>query len=499
MSSEHLVYNIDVVANTSDLSRLESQLKGAFGSLKGSLPAKALRSYENSMNKIAAQVKVIQNLEEKGGTSKQYGAAFKELEKELNNIQRITDSVNSGSIKLKVDSTSIKSAEENLERVQQEASKGIELTFKNDTGLQSSLNEVNSKVNELTSNWKGKTGQLAADIASNLSKGTSEGFAAAQQQMNSLRTNLKRMFVGIKFDSGTGAITSESSEEKINFKGKTENAEKLRSIYSDLVGIIERVNGAQKDYDNSVKQAEADLEKVKNTSNNMKMDQFSKIGDQLNNARSGVDALGSSLVNTQAQFEAASNSASMLITNLEYFFSAQEAINLFKRGVSDAVDTIKELDASMTETAVVTNFSVGDMWNQLPTYTKTAQELGTTIKDVYDATALYYQQGLNTNQSMGIATETLKMARIAGMDASDATDAMTSSLRGFNMELNQSSAQRIDDVYSKLAQITASDTQEISTAMSKTASLASQAGMDVEQTATLLAKMIETTRESPEL
>lgn len=30
---------------------------------------------------------------------------------------------------------------------------------------------------------------------------------------------------------------------------------------------------------------------------------------------------------------------------------------------------------------------------------------------------------LNTNQSMGIATETLKMARIAGMDASDATDA----------------------------------------------------------------------------
>ena len=71
-------------------------------------------------------------------------------------------------------------------------------------------------------------------------------------------------------------------------------------------------------------------------------------------------------------------------------------------------------------------------------------------------------------------------------------------LRGFNMELNQTSAQRIDDVYSKLAQITASDTQEISTAMSKTASLASQAGMDVEQTATLLAKMIETTRESPE-
>ena len=37
------------------------------------------------------------------------------------------------------------------------------------------------------------------------------------------------------------------------------------------------------------------------------------------------------------------------------------------------------------------------MWNQLPTYTKTAQQLGTTIKDVYDATALYYQQGGGQN------------------------------------------------------------------------------------------------------
>lgn len=48
---------------------------------------------------------------------------------------------------------------------------------------------------------------------------------------------------------------------------------------------------------------------------------------------------------------------------------------------------------------------------------------------------------------------------------------MTAALRGFNMELNATSAQRINDVYSELAAITASDTEEIATAMTKTASM----------------------------
>jgi hypothetical protein len=35
---------------------------------------------------------------------------------------------------------------------------------------------------------------------------------------------------------------------------------------------------------------------------------------------------------------------------------------------------------------------------------------------------------------------------------------MTAALRGFNMEVNETNAQKINDVYSKLAAITAADT-----------------------------------------
>lgn len=68
---------------------------------------------------------------------------------------------------------------------------------------------------------------------------------------------------------------------------------------------------------------------------------------------------------------------------------------------------------------------------------------------------------------MEVSTETMKMARIAGMDYVEATNMMTAALRGFNMEINEASAQKVNDVYSELAKITASDTQEISTAMTK--------------------------------
>jgi prefoldin subunit 5 len=58
----------------------------------------------------------------------------------------------------------------------------------------------------------------------------------------------------------------------------------------------------------------------------------------------------------------------MLQSRLKYFFSSLNMINLFKRTVRQTINTVKELDAAMTGTAVVTDFTVGDMWGKLPQY-----------------------------------------------------------------------------------------------------------------------------------
>ena len=188
----------------------------------------------------------------------------------------------------------------------------------------------------------------------------------------------------------------------------------------------------------------------------------------------------------------------MLRSRLEYIFGITGMINIFRRAIRSTYNTIKELDEVMTETAVVTNYTVGDMWNKIDEYADVASKLGVSIKGVYEVTTLLYQMGMNTSQATGAGTEILKMARIAGLDYASAVDAMISALKGFNMEVNAINTKKINDIYSRIAAISASNVEELSTAMSKTASIAANAGMEVESTTALLAQGIEKTREPAE-
>lgn len=237
-------------------------------------------------------------------------------------------------------------------------------------------------------------------------------------------------------------------------------------------------------------------------------DELSKIQSQISGVISATDK-GSGAFDNYASGANRARDAVRQLNNqerelqqfqsrVEYFFGFNNSVQLLKNAVRDAIDTVKDLDEAMTETAVVTDFSVGDMWKQLPKYTDEANKLGATVKGAYETLTLFYQQGLNQNQAWDLGIETMKMARIAGLDYANATDLMTSALRGFNMELNQVSSQRVNDVYSELAAITASDVEELGIAMSKTASLAHSANMEFETTAALLAQGVEATRESPE-
>lgn len=198
------------------------------------------------------------------------------------------------------------------------------------------------------------------------------------------------------------------------------------------------------------------------------------------------------------EFNASQQKLNSIKDNIKQFIGWAGAAKVLSAALRNAFEDIKELDKAMTEIAVVTDFNIGNMWSQLPEYTDRANELGLSITSVYEASALFYQQGLSTNEMVALSNETLKMAKIAGLDAAEATDRMTAALRGFNMELNEASAQKVADVYSELAAITASDVDEISTAMTKTASIASSAGMEFETTAAFLSQIIETTRESAE-
>ena len=171
-----------------------------------------------------------------------------------------------------------------------------------------------------------------------------------------------------------------------------------------------------------------------------------------------------------------------------------QVLNLTRRAINDMKQHIQELDTVMTKIAVVTNMTQQDLWNQIGTYSEIARQYGVAIKGVYEVSQIYYQQGLNKGDVMGLTTETLKMARIAGIDYALAADYMTTAIRGFKLEM--SDAAHVTDVFSNLAAHTASSTEELATAISKTAASAASVGASFEATSAMMATMIATTRES---
>jgi glycosyltransferase A (GT-A) superfamily protein (DUF2064 family) len=80
-----------------------------------------------------------------------------------------------------------------------------------------------------------------------------------------------------------------------------------------------------------------------------------------------------------------------MTSRIKQFLGVSGAAQVMRNALSDAMQTITELDATMTEMAVVTDLDVGDYWDQLPEYTKQASDLGVAINSAYEAATLYYQ------------------------------------------------------------------------------------------------------------
>ena len=210
-----------------------------------------------------------------------------------------------------------------------------------------------------------------------------------------------------------------------------------------------------------------------------------KIIDSLNQQETELEKL-------QSQYSASVGAAdlfSKMENGIKRLVGVSAVLIQVRKGVQEAVSQIKELDSAMNGIAVVTDFTTKQLWGQIDSYMAVAKQYGVTTTGVYQVSQLYYQQGQDVSSVNKLTAETLKMARIAGLDYATTTDYMTTALNGF--KLSADDAGRVVNVYSKLASIAATDTAELAKAMSNTASIAESAGMSFESTSTFLTMMIE--------
>lgn len=399
------------------------------------------------------------------------------------------------------------------------------------SGIEKTTQAIERLYENLT-NLTAKTGSIGDSIFGKIQTAEIDNLDAKIKQISETLKNFTNVpsLQKLKTDFENSATASDTLKTKVEafvqaFKaGDFSGAEKIRNEiaktakgYETLKTNTGQVSEKQKAWIDALTSVDKATQEYNNTVttlnqqlSNLTGQREQAVEDALNKQRNGFEQVSQSVKNGNTVLRENNNTliesvrsmvsfetqAQSVASSLTRIFSVTGAISAFRKIIRDAFNDVKELDEAMTSIAVVTDFSIGDLWNQVDKYSKLAQEKGVELKGVYDVQKLYYQQGRNAEDVSVLTNNTLEFARIAEMDYAAATDAMTVAVNAFNLKAKDSI--KIVDIYSNLAAKAAVDQSELANAMSKVASMAASVGMSLETTSTFLTQIIETTREAPE-
>lgn len=222
---------------------------------------------------------------------------------------------------------------------------------------------------------------------------------------------------------------------------------------------------------------------------------------QLTNATDSFGAKFNDEVMPRAQQEAekaaqASSTLKEVFAQFGIAFSAAAIANAFKDLAKSAFDFYKSLDSALNQIYVVSNLTSNSVNKLKADFINMAKETGMAIDDVTRAAVLFYQQGLNTDEVLIMTEVTSQFAKVAGIDAADAADKLTAAVNGYCLAAEDAS--EVADKFNKVAAVSAADINELSTAFSKAAAQANQAGVSMDNYLAYIATMEEATREAPE-
>ena len=177
-------------------------------------------------------------------------------------------------------------------------------------------------------------------------------------------------------------------------------------------------------------------------------------------------------------------------------FSAATIVNSFQQLARSAFDFYKSLDSALNEIYIVSNLTIDNVNSLKTNFINMAKETGVAIDDVTRSAVLFYQQGLSTDEVLEMTEVTSQFAKVAGIDATDAADKLTAAVNGYCLAAEDASM--VADKFNKVAAASAADINELSTAFSKAAAQANQAGVSMDNYLAYIATMVEATREAPE-
>ena len=310
-------------------------------------------------------------------------------------------------------------------------------------------------------------------------------FVVDKAALNDLQTELNKI-QQTRFDT-------------VQMKLNTTDLDKVRKVYSDVKEDAKQLQDVLNKTFNTnlgtfnLKALNTELSKI----NLSKMQRdFAAIGATGANAFRQIQA---SIVTQNSALKQSNEWLDKMATtfkNTVRYGISSSVFNNLSNSIQKAYDYTVKLDSSLNDIRIVTDKSAESMNQFALRANKAAQELGKSTRDYTDASLIFYQQGLNDEETAVRTEATLKAANVTGQSTRDVSEQLTAVWNGYRVQTAE--VELYVDKLAATAAATAADLEELSTGMSKVASAANVMGVDVDQLNAQLATIVSVTREAPE-
>ena len=172
------------------------------------------------------------------------------------------------------------------------------------------------------------------------------------------------------------------------------------------------------------------------------------------------------------------------------------SVRQIKNLATASFDFYRSLDRALTEISIVSDLSRQQVQKFTSEFINMSKQTGMAIDDIAQASVIFFQQGLMTDEVLTMTRVTAQFAKVAGVTVENAADKLTAAVNGFQVGVEQ--AVDVADKLNAVAAKSAASIDELSTAFGKAASMANQAGISMDNYLAYISTMVEVTREAPE-
>ena len=170
------------------------------------------------------------------------------------------------------------------------------------------------------------------------------------------------------------------------------------------------------------------------------------------------------------------------------------AFNAIRDAMRSTIDVAEKMNAVFTDIQMVSLSSAESIDKLKESYAELAYEYSSSVISVAEGANQWIRQGKSASETTELLRASMVLSRVGAIDAADATEYLTSTLNGYQLEASE--AMRVVDAMSQADIESASSVEDLAIALQKTANIARNSGVEFETLVGWIAEVKEVTQRS---